>query len=96
MTALLILNWRDGDGPTSAAEINIADREDLWPGFLKSPGVFFDDRTRAAFPRAEPGDYVALLGGCPVIEVIGGIDFSRLADACERFLDKPGGGFTMA
>lgn len=96
MSALLILNWHDGAGPIAVREVNIAEREDLWPGYLKSPGVFFDDRTRAAFPRAEPEDYVSLLRGCPVVEVTGDIDFARLANTCVRFLDKPGDGFTMA
>jgi HprK-related kinase B len=78
LAALVVLCWRPGDGAARAAWTDIASRPDLLPAFMKDRGVMFEEGPR----RAEPSDYLALLGRCPVLVLDGGVDFGHAADVC--------------
>ncbi|MBG0775132.1 MAG: HprK-related kinase B [Desulfovibrionaceae bacterium] len=82
MTALVLLNWRRGGGAFAMNRVDIAARPDLMPAFMKETGLFYDTRHAPSETDPSAGAYLALLDGCPVYELTGGIDFHAAADAC--------------
>lgn len=83
MGALVILNWQRNNQKISIHKIDISKREDLYPAFTKSPGLFFlSDRE----PEIVNSEYTDLLSDCDVFEVSGGIDFDYVADYFSDYL----------
>jgi len=82
MAALVLLNWRREQIPMTAARIDIRERRDLMPAFMKELGLFFemDEATRGRDFSEEA--YLARLEGCPVYELSGGVDFEAAARFC--------------
>lgn len=74
--ALAILNWRREGTPVRVHQVDLGQRPDLLPAFMKDPGLFFLAPT---WQHPTPGDYVAALAGCPVFEITGGVDFAAAA-----------------
>ncbi|MBF0480397.1 MAG: HprK-related kinase B [Desulfovibrionaceae bacterium] len=95
MAGLVVLNWKREAVPMRAAAVSLRERRDLLEAFMKSPGLFYALDDPAAIPEVSSevsGDaYLALLDGCPVLEVTGGVDFDRAADAALDFFDRCGG-----
>jgi len=86
MGGLVVLNWQRDQGPVLANRVNLAERPDLLPAFMKETGLFYlpkGDEPRN-FPAAS---YLELLRDVTVIELSGGIDFDRAADICMDFLE---------
>lgn len=86
MAGLVILNWQRNGSPPVIREVDLRERTDLLPAFMKSTGLFF-------LPEGVEGDldhstesYLAMLAGCTVLEITGGVDFAGATDACFDFL----------
>lgn len=86
MAGLVLLNWKRVDAPMTASRIDLPQRRDLMPAFMKELGLFFemDEATRNRDFSEEA--YLAMLGDCPVYELSGGVDFAAAADFCLTLL----------
>jgi HprK-related kinase B len=90
MAGLAILNWKRTSEPLVVQEVDLSKRNDLFPTFMKSVGLFFemDDPARGLDFSEEA--YLELLNGCPVLEFTGGNDFDSAANECVSFLKSRG------
>lgn len=82
MSILAILNWKRECGDLTIQEVNLAERRDLLPAFMKSTGLFFLPQNVHHVSPTEEEHYINMLSHCKVIELSGGIDFDAAADAC--------------
>lgn len=82
MHALAILNWNKDGGDTSAKVVNLTERQDLLPAFMKSSGLFFLPHRDCTVADISPESYASILSKCKVIEITGGIDFEKAASLC--------------
>lgn len=86
-SGVVFLNWDHDNTQTRMQEVNINERRDLLPAFMKHPGLFY-------FPKADqsldmdPQSYIRALANKPVFEINGGIDFEKAAEKCLEFLKK--------
>ena len=87
MNALAILNWRPDGGATSVRKVDIAERRDLLPAFMKSTGLFFLPQAGCRMPEPSEQNYASHLHQCDVLEFSGGIDFDKAAACCLSFLE---------
>jgi HprK-related kinase B len=87
MNGLVILNWNRTTQPLSVNRVDSGERTLLLQAFMKPAGLFYlpADAGRTHDPSVE--EYLETLANCPVIELTGGTDFDRAADACLRFLE---------
>ncbi|MFA6498128.1 MAG: HprK-related kinase B [Desulfurivibrionaceae bacterium] len=81
MTGLVVLNWQRSQTPTVVREVDIRQRRDLLPAFMKSAGLFFLPEHGEEIDHSEEA-YLELLSKTRVYEISGGIDFDRACDAC--------------
>lgn len=84
---LLILNWQRGAGTLSVEPIDLAQRPELLPAVMKSPGPFFqyaDGRLYPGEQTLDPAPYLEALQDVPVYEVSGGVDFDGLVAWCRQ------------
>lgn len=88
MHALAILSWKHDAGEMKVQEVNLADRRDLLPAFMKSTGLFFTPPDGCRMPEPSQENYIEFLSHCRVLEFSGGTDFERAAEVCAAFLDK--------
>lgn len=86
MAGLALLNWRRGGGPLSVREIDLEQRPDLFPAFMKHVGLFFEADGPSLAQDFSPERYLELLRGCPVLELTGGVDFESAAHALRDFI----------
>ena len=84
MEGLVILNWQRGGGATRLAPVDLSQRRDLMPAFMKDVGLFFLPDDACAMPTPSPEGYVAFLARCRVLEISGGVDFAAAAEACRE------------
>jgi len=100
LAGYLVLNWRrDSDMPLRVEAVTLANRRDLLPAIMKSPGPFYQypdgsfHRDDAEFDEQA---YLDALRGVVVYEVSGRIDFDMLAIRCldELLVSEQGGGAT--
>lgn len=85
MKGLVILNWkRDMNaGRVIVRRVNIEERPDLMPAFVKSPGLFFtDDGKEYDFGNQA---YVKLLKNVEVLEISGCVDFDVATETLLKF-----------
>lgn len=92
MAGLVILNWRRDGEPLVPRRVNLAERPDLMPAFMKSVGLFFEMDAAMADRDFSAAAYLALLDGCPVLELSGGVDFEAAAKVCLTFMAEAGKG----
>lgn len=85
MAGLVILNWQRGQAPTVMQEVDIRQRRDLLPAFMKSAGLFFLPEHGEEIDHSEDA-YLELLAKTRVYEISGGIDFDQACDACQEIL----------
>lgn len=85
MAGLVILNWQRGQAATVAREVDIRQRRDLLPAFMKSAGLFFLPEHGEEIDHSEEA-YLERLAKTRVYEISGGIDFDRACDACLKIL----------
>ncbi len=86
MQGLVILNWNHNEGPAQIREINPAQRSDLLPAFIKSPGLFYEPDGLEPEIAFSQDVYVDHLSACKVFEVTGGVDFDHTANTFLDFL----------
>ena len=82
LDALIILNWKQNGGPTLMKQVDIENRRDLLPAFMKSTGLFF--LPEPAMPASDPSEnaYIRMLKATQVFEISGGVDFQAAVKAC--------------
>jgi HprK-related kinase B len=85
MAALVVLNWQRGSAPKVVREVDIRQRRDLLPAFMKSAGLFFLPEHGEEIDHSEEA-YLERLAKTRVYEISGGIDFDRACDACLEIL----------
>lgn len=86
LDGLVILNWRHNGGATSCRVVDIKQRYDLLPAFMKSPGLFYIPRDGQPSTLSVE-DYAALLKHATVLEFTGGVDFNFASTICHTFLE---------
>lgn len=86
MKGLAILNWTRSGGEPNVARVDIGQRRELLPAFMKSTGLFFDTSDDLTVPDFSEEAYVEMLSGCTVLEVTGRIDFQKAAAELAAFL----------
>ena len=80
---LVLLNWQRSGNGLHVTEVDLTQRPDLMPAFMKDPGLFFLSPTWQA---PTPKDYIAILQGCPVFEITGKVDFAQATQLLEQEL----------
>ncbi len=86
MAGLVVLNWQRVDAPCEVRRVDLTERRDLLPAFMKSVGLFFEMDDSAYSLNFSEEAYLELLKDCPVLEITGGIDFEAASTACLDFL----------
>lgn len=81
LAGLVVLNWKRGVQGLRVNRVDLRQRQDLLPAFVKSPGLFYQPPDGQAPDFSDPA-YLALLESCPVYEFSGGVDFAAAAQAC--------------
>ena len=88
MSGLVLLNWRkpfEGERSEVRVErVNLDERRDLLPAFMKSVGLFYYSPPNAELPDFSQDAYIELLQGRPVYEITGTANFETAAEACIR------------
>ncbi|WP_432735099.1 HprK-related kinase B [Maridesulfovibrio sp. FT414] len=86
MNGLVILNWQRNRQETEVRIVNPVERKDLLPAFMKATGLFY--LPDAAEKEIDPGidAYAEILSKTTLIEISGGVDFDKAADACLKFM----------
>ena len=87
MAGLVVLNWKRTDAPCDVRPVELNQRKDLMPAFMKSVGLFFEMDDPALQLDFSEDAYLDLLKDCPVLEVTGGVNFEAASNACLDFLD---------
>jgi HprK-related kinase B len=82
MKGLVLLNWRRNGGATAVSQVDLAERRDLLPAFMKSVGLFFMPSEGCAMPAPVEETYITFLARCRVLEISGGVDFDAAVQAC--------------
>ncbi len=85
MEGLVLLNWRRNAGPTEVAQVDLNERRDLLPAFMKNVGLFFRPSEGCAMPAPIEETYIAFLSRCRVLEISGGTNFAAATRACLQF-----------
>ncbi|WP_029895797.1 HprK-related kinase B [Desulfohalovibrio reitneri] len=88
MRALVLLNWQRDGSTLRIKEVDLSERRDLMPAFMKELGLFFEWDERTRHRDMSDNAYIQLLRDCPVFELSGGVDFDKAADFCVDFLKK--------
>lgn len=88
MRGLVILNWKRNDAPLQHSLVDLRERRDLMPAFMKSVGLFFEMDDPAADLDFSEEHYLELLGDCPVVEFTGGVDFHAAGQICLKYLEE--------
>ncbi len=88
MEGLVLLNWRRNAGPTGVSLVNLAERRDLLPAFMKNVGLFFLPPNGCAMPAPIEEAYIDFLSRCRVLEISGGINFAAATRACVQLTDQ--------
>ncbi len=89
MNGLVVMTWKRDGRPMRVEQVDLEGRRDLLPAFMKDVGLFFEsDGPGQTGADATAQDYLALLSGCPVLEISGGVDFDAAASACLDFLRR--------
>jgi HprK-related kinase B len=87
LDGLVILNWRHNGKPPRCRVVEIEERQDLLPAFMKSPGLFYIPQQGGPEQRSA-AEYAALLKHALVLEFTGGVDFSYASVICHYFLER--------
>ncbi len=87
MKGLVILNWKRDTEKLYIEEIDPAERHDLFPAFMKTPGLFFLSRENM-YPNLSEENYLSHLKECTVFEVTGGVEFEAAADYFTEWLTR--------
>jgi len=86
MAGLVILRWKRDASPMTAARVDLRQRRDLMPAFMKDVGLFYEFEDPSEPSMASQNAYLDMLGDLPVLEIDGGVDFHKAALASLDFL----------
>ncbi len=86
LAGVVLLNWRREAGPLRVTRINAAQRTDLLPAIMKSPGLFYPSAELREVEELPVRPLIEALARCPVFEFSGGVDFEAAARACQEIL----------
>jgi HprK-related kinase B len=87
LTLLAIINWHRRAEPLRINPIRLRQRTDLLPAFMKDVGLFYEADDPARELDFSPAAYLDLLDQCRVVELTGGIDFTKAARALAAMLE---------
>lgn len=79
LRVLALLTWKHGAGPMTVNEVDLTERRDLLPAFMKSTGLFFRPGPDCRMPSPDEDAYLEILASCRVLEFSGGADFESAA-----------------
>ena len=88
MAGLVILRWKRDASPLTASRVDLNQRRDLMPAFMKDVGLFYEFEDPSEPSMASQNAYLELLGDLPVLEIDGGVDFHKAAQECLKFLES--------
>jgi HprK-related kinase B len=87
LQSVIILNWKNNQKSTMIKKVDITRRKDLYPCFMKDPGIFYQPAKETDLQTlTSPDTYTRFLRKCAVYEISGGIDFPRAKDFCLQLL----------
>ncbi|MFW5499811.1 MULTISPECIES: HprK-related kinase B [unclassified Maridesulfovibrio] len=88
MSGLVILNWQRDNSETEIKIVDPKERKDLLPAFMKGTGLFYlpDSPKNEMDPDVDA--YADFLSKTTLIEISGGVDFDKAADACLKFMKE--------
>lgn len=86
MAGLVVLRWKRDASPMTASRVILRERRDLMAAFMKDVGLFYEFEDPSEPSVASQNAYLDLLGDLPVLEIDGGVDFHKAAEACLAFL----------
>lgn len=84
--ALVLLNWKRNETPLKIEKVNIAERTELLPAFMKETGLFYLPSAKGREISRNVEAYLAQLSKIDVFEFSGGIDFEAAAKFCFDYL----------
>jgi HprK-related kinase B len=82
MEGLVLLNWQRNGQPCRIRRIDLAERRDLLPAFIKNVGLFYLPSKKCYMPAPIADNYIAFLSRCQVLEISGGVDFAQATKVC--------------
>ena len=82
MAGLVILNWKRGETGFFVRRVDLSQRRDLLPAFMKPVGLFFSSHKDCVMPEPTEDNYIQLLAKTRVWEFGGGVDFDAAAKQC--------------
>ncbi len=88
MAGLVVLRWKRDASPMTAVRVDLRQRRDLMAAFMKDVGLFYEFEDPSEPSTASQNAYLDLLGDLPVLEIDGGVDFHKAAEACLDFLGQ--------
>lgn len=92
LKALVLLNWNlSSPDPCHCQQIEIADREDLLPAVMKTPGPFYhssDGKFLGDNHKMQPKDYLERFKDIEVWELSGRVDFEFATSQCNSILQS--------
>jgi HprK-related kinase B len=80
--ALVLLTWKREPGETAMKQVDLNERPDLMPAFMKSPGLFYLTDAEGALRARDRRNYLDLLNKVPVYEISGGVNFDLATQFC--------------
>jgi HprK-related kinase B len=92
MKGLVLLNWKRNQAPLTVGEVDLSQRRDLLPAFMKSTGLFFLKSDTCGMPEPTEDAYIDMLSRCKVWEFSGGADFEEAGRQCRKLLELPPAG----
>lgn len=85
---LILLNWKRNDDPIVMKEIDISQRRELLPAFMKETGMFYLPNEEGKKVTRTEEDYLKVLSKIRVFEFSGGVDFEKGAQFCYELLNE--------
>lgn len=83
---LILLNWKRDSSPLSIEKINLRERRDLLPAFMKQTGLFYLPNEQGQKVTREEDDYLKLLEKIDIFEASGGVNFEEAAQFCAKWM----------
>ena len=83
---LIILNWKRTKSPLEIKEVNIQERKDLLPAYMKQTGLFYLPSEAGKNIKRDESAYIEHLSKLEVFEFSGGVNFKEGADFCTSLL----------
>ena len=86
LSGLVILNWQRDDSETVIKIVNPMERKDLLPAFMKGTGLFYLPDSPDKMKDPDIMEYAKIISKTALIEISGGVDFDKAANACIKFM----------